>query len=904
MLKNRYLWLLLGTVLAPVIMLRLAAFYSASVNLEVHLIRAIISDLTSVGLVLFVMQWVLGMGQKFDQIKLSKWIVGFLTLAWLLINYGNYEHILANDSNIDPTNFKYMKSTTFLKGSFANISHPLIAILCFLLPITSLILLFKESYQKIHFGFPLIVLSLIAQTWPVDKAQLLWQQEHPLHSLFRPGVSEEKLNQFLPVDAELQKSVQADLKGKPRFEFPKFEKKPNVLLIMIEGISGAHISALAQQHKVKLPFDMPKLSEFAKKNFAASSFIAHQRQTDRGEYSLLCGDYDKLLSRTPRMTEVATAKTNTSCLPDILQRNGYHTIYLQPAPMSFMMKDRFMEKVGFKESKGADFFVTGYKKGGWGVDDKAFFEQSLKVFEDLEKKNEPWFAALMTVGTHHPLIVPSSFAKRKNEDEFAHAIRYTDVALAELLDQMKKNGMLDHTLVIVTSDESRGIKEIGGLTRSISQNWGFLVASLPQKLQSPIMLNEPYTQSDVALSVIDYLGLENQDHGFLGRSLFRSYDQPRSIAFANIFFKSTYLLNEKLELTKCNEEILGCTHYQRKNQLFFGPGWDEVSVDQQDRYELQKYVNWSVRERGNTETFRPKTSMVTLDVGIVPLTQEINMGQWVFGGQFLTAPAGKKAIIELDMELDGEAGALVQIVSRLDIEHHNKYNTPRIGPTREGERYKLRYSYYDDQGFKQLEGITFVTRLTNKKSRLIVHKAEIRFEDVKAEEKELKGAVLEQQEIWEEVDRKWQKVEFNTSNDQVLDFFSNHRYWYDDQCISINEKNEYIGKNCFAAITALGPYANIPKDTILESTYHIKLISGKASFMTDISSHLGKNILAYSSYTEGKVGEIITITAKTTLKDDQINIENRLKIKNFAKAPFEFQLLGASLKISPVSVPK
>jgi phosphoglycerol transferase MdoB-like AlkP superfamily enzyme len=160
-------------------------------------------------------------------------------------------------------------------------------------------------------------------------------------------------------NSEFDQKVAPDLSGTPRFTFYDTKAKgrlPNILIVMLEGISGGHIPSLASTYRVKIKESMPKMSALAKKNFGSASFISHQRQTDRGEYSILCGDVPKLTRKPPRMTDIATSKAPRECLPEFLNRHGYETVYLQPAPMSFMMKDRFMDKIGFKISKGADFF--------------------------------------------------------------------------------------------------------------------------------------------------------------------------------------------------------------------------------------------------------------------------------------------------------------------------------------------------------------------------------------------------------------------------------------------------------------------------------------------------------------------------------------------------------------------
>src|SRR5690606_26296222 len=122
---------------------------------------------------------------------------------------------------------------------------------------------------------------------------------------------------------------------------------------------------------------MPRLDALAaERGVSFTSFVAHRRQTHRGVYAVLCGDYPELTPTTSKATELAEAVTRT-CLPAMLRDTGYHTVYLQPANLNFMMKNRFMPNAGFEELHGHEHFSEGHAVNGWGIDDLAFYEQSV-----------------------------------------------------------------------------------------------------------------------------------------------------------------------------------------------------------------------------------------------------------------------------------------------------------------------------------------------------------------------------------------------------------------------------------------------------------------------------------------------------------------------------------------------
>ena len=887
-------FLSLVMTLSPVLALRWAALSDTGVQLSGVVLRGLTSDIASALLALALIQGWMHIPARGHLKKLCIGCAAITLSAWVIICYGNYEHILANDANLAITNAKYLKSKTFLSGSILHISSPILACLCVIVSLSCFVLLNRRpklTFFWAPYAAPLLLLTLL---WPVQRDQLTWLQEHPIQALFSPAEDDE-LTASTKRDAEISERLAPDLSGTPRFPFFSGEKRPNVLLIMLEGGTGANIVPFAKHHKATIPEVMPLMSKVAQEHFGAATFISHQRQTDRGEYALLCGDYPKLNRLPPRMTDIATAQASHRCLPQFLSDHGYQTAYLQPAPMSFMMKDRFMKKIGFQISKGADFFSKGYKRGGWGIDDRAFFEQSFKVFKELEDKGKPWMAALMTVGTHHPLIVPSTFKKKSGESKMSHALRYTDKYLKALLDQMDRAGMLDHTVVLITSDESRGFKKIGGVTRTLSQNWSFLVSLLPTG--QPTMVTEPYNQSDIALSVIDYVGLGAKKHDFIGRSLFRAYDQPRAQPMSNIFFHKSYLLTPDRKLAICSEDLRKCNYYQRKDERIFGPGWKKISKQNQLKYELGRYVNWSTANHQEQGSFRPLMSMVTLDRGLVELTQAVRKRQWVFGGQFLSAPAGKKAFVELDFEIDGEPHALVNVTSRLDLEHKYKHKLPPARALKVGDRYQMSYTFTREGPIRQLEHILWAWRLNSARARIIVHKAEIRFEDLEADADEDAGLEQVELKLTRRSGGRWKTIEpatHVTSSIHQSDQFRINR------CLKRSLRGDLIADRCPKGYLILGPHQSATADSALSAHFVLKGIEGSGAFSASLYDVDARKLLGRTDTLSLEEGEEITLHIEGATAKTLHSVEARLQMKRKPrKGSFTFQVLEGTLKISP-----
>jgi phosphoglycerol transferase MdoB-like AlkP superfamily enzyme len=317
--------------------------------------------------------------------------------------------------------------------------------------------------------------------------------------------------------------ARVDLDGAPLLAGPG--RARNVLVITLEGIPGAYIAAnraaINSSYQDSL---MPKLSSWAERAMTTPDYVLHSHQTIRGLYAMLCGDYSKLDSGTPKGLELlhnpARAK---ACLPSQLHQHGFSTHFLQGAGLRFMAKDKIMPQMGFDKTLGRDWFRNkAYLEFPWGMDDKAFFEGALTYVKQLRQQKKPWMLTLLTVGTHQPYSAPAEYLMRYPDSKKA-AIAYLDDAVDAFLRGLEKQGVLKNTLVIVTSDESHGIDKV-----RLASAWGFNLVLAPEQAALPPIKSGVYGHVDLTTSILDYFGYRVPQN-LSGRSLFRDYASGREI---------------------------------------------------------------------------------------------------------------------------------------------------------------------------------------------------------------------------------------------------------------------------------------------------------------------------------------------------------------------------------------
>ncbi len=480
----------------------------------------------------------------------AHWVLAALFLAGVaLLQVANLEMVIALDTVVSLTDLDQVVNGHFLRGSLGRLNAPgysaltvgsaalcAVALACghrrerWLLPARFLIPCLAAAVAG------LFLLAPRTGGWEASSPLLLTLTQTlaaPIAPRSPPSPTE--------AAPEASPSSAAQRAG-PDEGGPLVRKAPgavrNVLLVVLEGIPGVYLRQVQAATGVSYPIVMPALSRIAERSLVAPRFLAHNRQTIRGLYSLLSGDYPKLSLLTPKIYEYMRLppESRRPCLPEILARAGYATAYLQAADLAYMSKDQFLPQAGFRQVLGREHFRSQYVPSGWGPDDRAFFEEAARFIEDLDRRESPWFVTLLTVGTHHPYAVPDEWAQRWPTRKEA-AVAYLDAALEAFWRRLEGAGILEDTLVLFTSDESHGVTG-----QPFGRYWGLAVAITPERgapepapasaaTGGPLLQPGVFGLVDLPHSVLDYLGLADRTPVPGRRSLFRRQAAVRSLLF-------------------------------------------------------------------------------------------------------------------------------------------------------------------------------------------------------------------------------------------------------------------------------------------------------------------------------------------------------------------------------------
>jgi hypothetical protein len=254
-------------------------------------------------------------------------------------------------------------------------------------------------------------------------------------------------------------------------------------------------------------------------------------------------------------------------------------------------------------------------------------------------------------------VYPKDFAVR-NLGRTQAAFLYADASLGFLLRELESRGVLEETLVLITSDESRGVKPESGATPlrldrptlEFSQNWGILIALQPEGLVGE--RSGLFAQMDLALSVVDYLGFPDEAGNFMGRSVFRRYDKGRYMPFGNTNMLKVGLIHPSGTITRCRFLRDTCVSRMHPKGRFFAPSPKRAVRSTPEEQEL----TMALARASHVE------SLSGVHDRTIPLVSQDRMAversRYFHAGPFISLDPGQWIEVEYELEVYGESGEM------------------------------------------------------------------------------------------------------------------------------------------------------------------------------------------------------------------------------------------------------
>ena len=477
----------------------------------------LLSDL-SLALILFALLW-----------HSPRLLRALLLLFWAAAQIMAQELMAAMQRLPSWQDLQYLLDPTFVKNTTAGLhfAHPGLALIFLLATLAAMLLPRNRPGWGRVMRCLLAGILLLGLHYPLSRmlgSQSVAARYNPLHWFVTDAAAK-----IFP--SELQGLSVADLPASLRTldlngtRLVGKGRAKNVLLVILEGVPGISLSENRREMQVAdKPYQMDRLEKSTADGMLVPDFVDHSHQTIRGLYAIHCGDFSKFSYEMPKAMELQNNPQRAEeCLPAQMAKQGWQSHFLQGAALQFMNKERAMPTMGFQHVHGVEWFTERTETDFiWGTTDADFFKGATKYIGELQAAGQPWLLSLLTVATHQPFAATESQAKTYGSRLNA-TMALLDEAVAAFIDGLRRDGVLQDTLVIITSDESHGAEGADWYG-----SWGLGVVLTPEQELLPRIKKGTYGLVDIEASVLDYFGLP-MPPSIIGRSMFRDYADSRDM---------------------------------------------------------------------------------------------------------------------------------------------------------------------------------------------------------------------------------------------------------------------------------------------------------------------------------------------------------------------------------------
>lgn len=217
---------------------------------------------------------------------------------------------------------------------------------------------------------------------------------------------------------------------------------------------------------------------------------------------------------------------NLVCYPQILQENGYETVFMKGANINFSRTGLFMTTHGFNEALGAQELNQKFdlplkdNTGGFnGYHDAALYRMVKDTLTRLSQKEKPFLLSFITLDTHSPDFFLSPGCKGTSSHQ-QDVVRCADSMLADFISWLKEQPFYPNTTLVVLGDHPQtGINRIYPKLRQ-RQIINFILNPSPAFSKAT---HSSWTTLDVAPTILNAAGISFNGAKFgLGRSLFQT----------------------------------------------------------------------------------------------------------------------------------------------------------------------------------------------------------------------------------------------------------------------------------------------------------------------------------------------------------------------------------------------
>ncbi|WP_166364194.1 LTA synthase family protein [Pseudomonas akapageensis] len=265
----------------------------------------------------------------------------------------------------------------------------------------------------------------------------------------------------LPVD-EVAKQIRTEL-SEPNAQFvgtdpldirrtitnPGTPTTPNIILVTIESLSAKYLGSNGDERNLT-----PNLDALRKQSLYFNNFYATGTRTDRGLEAITLS-----IPPTPGRSIVKRVgrESGFASFGQQLAAVGYDSVFVYGGRGYFDNMNAFFSGNGYRVVDQSSVKESDISfKNAWGMSDEDLYTQALKLADADHANQVPFLLQLMTTSNHRPYTYPEGRIDIKSGNGRDGAVKYTDYAIGQFLEQARKKPWFDNTIFVFVADHTAG----------------------------------------------------------------------------------------------------------------------------------------------------------------------------------------------------------------------------------------------------------------------------------------------------------------------------------------------------------------------------------------------------------------------------------------------------------------
>ncbi|ENH97466.1 polyglycerol phosphate synthase [Gracilibacillus halophilus YIM-C55.5] len=342
----------------------------------------------------------------------------------------------------------------------------------------------------------------------------------------------------------------------------------NLIFVSLESVQSFVINNTVNGEEVT-----PFLNDLIDDSYYFENFYHQTAQGKTSDSEFLV---ENSLYPSPRGAVYFThAQNDYHSLPEMLNNNDYMSTVFHANNESFWNRDVMYENLGYDTFHDVKSYnVTDENTVGWGLKDKAFFEQSMPY---LESQQQPFYSKFITLTNHYPFDLDQEDATIEKYDsnsrtlnQYFQTVRYTDEAIKEFFNKLKESGLYKDSIIVLMGDHY-GISDFHKKAMSQYLDKEYTDYQHVQLQRVPFYIHIPghddnqviskiTGQIDVKPTLLDLLGIDDSNDLSFGTNMFLDERKPYIALRDGSFITDEYVYTKDQCFNRQTGELIDSTN--------------------------------------------------------------------------------------------------------------------------------------------------------------------------------------------------------------------------------------------------------------------------------------------------------------------------------------------------------